>query len=62
MSDPVQPIKIIVVGAGVAGLLTAYKARKLLPSGLYNMVIYEKYGIAICLAYNLAVRVNWRLT
>jgi protoporphyrinogen oxidase len=49
MFNPAQPIRIIAVGAGVAGLLTAYKARKLLPPGLFEMVVYEKYGIATLL-------------
>lgn len=35
-------IKIIHVGAGAAGLLTAYKARSFLKN--YELVCYEKYA------------------
>lgn len=34
-------VKIIHVGAGVSGLLTAYKAKKYLKD--YELVCYEKY-------------------
>lgn len=35
-------IKIIHVGAGVSGLVTAYKARKFLQN--YELICYEKYA------------------
>ena len=36
-------IKIIHVGAGASGLLTAYKARRFLKN--YELVCYEKYKL-----------------
>lgn len=38
-SEP-RKIRIIVVGAGVAGLVTAYKAQRMLPN--FELVCYEK--------------------
>jgi ribulose 1,5-bisphosphate synthetase/thiazole synthase len=35
-----DPIKIIHVGAGASGLLTAYKARKMLKN--FELILYEK--------------------
>lgn len=38
-----QHVKIIHVGAGASGLLTAYKAKKYLRN--YELVCYEKYTV-----------------
>lgn len=39
-----RTIRVIHVGAGAAGLLTAYKMKKLFNN--YELVCYEKYALA----------------